>query len=375
MVRLSSACWLFDPIVALASVCAAAEDGFVIPFLVSVQLQQQQRPEWTRLHSERRPFGGQSLGERDLCLMRCLMQDVSTHGRGAERNLHDVPSLAEHDYHNQRMSNVLADSFDTFGNSRLANGQPTFHRLAARLSPDRQADIQRRQKSETDGEEGVRKTTWRQLLGLSDDGKKSSWRDRQGMGKQREKARRPTVDCHSAAEGCQGCHGYRTLDWSQRLGVYWDYKWERVLREVNEGGDGQKEKHHPLTRSLSFCLQLLSECVEWAIHPDLEIMSCVLITKRPYAAAKRHCLHSFWCHRYLKGSRWTQAYMFGLSWTQRLQYLVFLSQWTPGTITQPPVLLTAQLAFGYVWKAENQQIWEQTTWLGTACSGETVFLS
>lgn len=67
--------------------------------------------------------------------------------------------LAEHDYHNQRMSNKPADSFDTFGNSRLANGQPTFHRSAARLSPDRRADIQRRQKSEPDGEEGVRKTT------------------------------------------------------------------------------------------------------------------------------------------------------------------------------------------------------------------------
>lgn len=67
--------------------------------------------------------------------------------------------LAEHDYHNQRMSNKTADIFDTFGNSRLANGQPAFHRSAARLSPDRQADIQRRQKSEQDGDEGVRKTT------------------------------------------------------------------------------------------------------------------------------------------------------------------------------------------------------------------------
>lgn len=82
--------------------------------------------------------------------------------------------LAKHDYHNQRMSNMLAASFDTFGNSRLANGQLTFGRSAARLSPDRQADIQRTQKSNPDGEEGVRKTTCKQLLCLSDDRKKSS---------------------------------------------------------------------------------------------------------------------------------------------------------------------------------------------------------
>ena len=67
--------------------------------------------------------------------------------------------LAEHDYHNQRMSTKPADSFDTFGNSRLANGQPPFRPSAARLSPDGQADIRRRQKSELDAEEGVRKTT------------------------------------------------------------------------------------------------------------------------------------------------------------------------------------------------------------------------
>lgn len=34
--------------------------------------------------------------------------------------------LAGHDYHNQRMSSMPADSFDMFGNSRLADGQPTF---------------------------------------------------------------------------------------------------------------------------------------------------------------------------------------------------------------------------------------------------------
>lgn len=34
--------------------------------------------------------------------------------------------LAGHDYHNKRMSSMPADSFDMFGNSRLADGQPTF---------------------------------------------------------------------------------------------------------------------------------------------------------------------------------------------------------------------------------------------------------
>lgn len=28
-----------------------------------------------------------------------------------------------------------------------------------------------------------------------------------GNGQTEEKARHPTVDCHSEAEGCQGCHG------------------------------------------------------------------------------------------------------------------------------------------------------------------------
>lgn len=272
--------------------------------------------------------------------------------------------LAEHDYHNQRMSNMLAASFDTFGNSRLANGQLTFGRSAARLSPDRQADIQRTQKSNPDGEEGVRKTTCKQLLGLSDDRKKSSWRDRQGMGKQRKKRDIPlwtaTLWPRTARVVMVTEHLIEVRDWEyietmserERESESEKERDKRVLREVNEGRDGQKEKHHPLTRSPSFCLQLLSECVKWAIHPDLEIMSCVLITKRPYAAAKHHCLR---CHQYLKGSPWTWrkgspctwAYnqMFWLSWTQRLQCLVFLSRWTQGTITPPLVH-----SWGSVWE-------------------------
>lgn len=206
------------------------------------------------------------------------------------------------------MSNVPADSVDTFGKSRLANGQPTFPRSAARRSPDRQADIQRRQKSE-------RKVWGRQRKDNCSASQTPGKRAAEGTGRERaNRGKKRDVPLWTATLRPRAArvvmvteHLIEVRDW-EYIETISETERERVLREGNEGGDGQKEKSHPLTRSLSFCLQSLSECVDWPIHPDLEIMSCVLITKRPDAAAKYRCLHGFWCHRYLTGSSWTRAH-------------------------------------------------------------------
>lgn len=62
-------------------------------------------------------------------------------------------------YHNQRMSNTPVDGFDTFGNSRLANGEDAFRHCCEELSGQagRRIKSEKREKSEPGGEEGVKK--------------------------------------------------------------------------------------------------------------------------------------------------------------------------------------------------------------------------